>query len=542
MGTDWVAPATRLVVEDLTVETADGQRVLLDSISLSVEPGERVAVVGASDAGKTLLGRAIVHDLPEGIKTTGGSVRLKSVEDHRERNTERLLSGRAWATMLPQIGSSAIPPLVRIGSLIRDVISWCPGCDQASEALTQECERLLAAVGLGDTPNVHLQRAHELSGGMAARVACAAALATRPSILVLDEPTSGLDPVTRKAIASLFRSFNQLHGVSLILTTHDVWLAVSLCERVFVLRQGQHVGSYQASEVEALPTESYAGRLFSPLRKPADIRRTSTYCPKGEGPVTSAVEAEGIKVVFRAGLWRGAATVALNEVSMAIVPGTALGVVGPSGSGKSTLVLTCAGLLRPNMGRVMHEGLDVYGDRSRGHTSQRFVQMVFQNPFAALNPRRTIGDSLSVMLRRRKGVTAGTSGGTQAYLDLVKLPSAVSTEVPGRLSGGECQRACIAACLAAGAHTLILDKPLNMLDPIVQEEIIELLVSLREDGSLSYLLVSHDLALVSRLCEHVLVLSEGTVVETGTTMEMLKNPKHRVTQELVGAYPWRSSL
>ncbi len=542
MGTDWVAPATRLVVEDLTVKTADGQRVLVDTISLSVEPGERVAVVGASGAGKTLLGRAIVHDLPEGLQKTSGTVCLKAVEDHRERSTEPLLSGRACATMLPQIGSSAIPPLARVGSLIRDVISWCPSRDQSSDAVMQECEQLLTAVGLGDTPNVHLRRAHELSGGMAARVACAAALATRPSILVLDEPTSGLDPVTRKAIASLLHSFNQLHGVSLILTTHDVWLAASLCERVLVLRQGQLVGSYQTSEIEALPTESYAGRLFSPLRKPTDIRRTSSYCPRGKGTVTSAVEAEDIKVVFRAGLWRGVATVALNDVSMAIVPGTALGVVGPSGSGKSTLALTCAGLLRPNMGRVMHEGLDVYGDRSRRRTSQRFVQMVFQNPFAALNPRRTIGESISIMLRRRKGDTARTAGGTHAYLDLVRLPSAVSTEVPGRLSGGECQRACIAACLAAGAHTLILDEPLNMLDPIVQEEIIELLVSLREDGSLSYLLVSHDFALVSRLCEQVLVLSEGTVVETGTTTEMLENPKHRITQELVGACPWRSSL
>ena len=505
MGTDWVAPATRLVVQDLTVETADGQRVLLDTISLSVEPGERVAVVGASGAGKTLLGRSIVRDLPEGVRPKSGSVQLDTVNGRREQNAEPLLGGRGWATMVPQIGSSAIPPLARVGSLIRDVISWCPGCDQASEALTQECEQLLAAVGLGDTPNIRLRRAHELSGGMAARVACAAALATRPSILVLDEPTSGLDPITRKAIASLLRSFNQLHGVSLILTTHDVWLATNLCERVLVLRGGKLVGSYQASEVEALPIESYAGRLFSPLRKPTDIRRTSTSRARGDGDANAAVEAKEIKVVFRTGLWRGAATVALNGVSMAIPPGSALGVVGPSGSGKSTLALTCAGLLRPNTGHVMHEGLDVYERSGRRRTSDQLVQMVFQNPFAALNPCRTIGDSIAVMLRRRKGDAAARAGGTRAYLDLVRLPSAVSTEVPGRLSGGECQRACIAACLAAGARTLILDEPLNMLDPIVQEEIIELLASLREDQCLSYLLVSHDFALVSRLCEHVLL-------------------------------------
>lgn len=254
------------------------------------------------------------------------------------------------------------------------------------------------------------------------------------------------------------------------------------------------------------------------------------------------LEAKNIRVEYRVGVPWLHRIVALDDVSLSLCEGTSVGVIGPSGSGKTTLALACAGLLRPSQGQVLHEGLDAYERWTRRATRGPLpVQMVFQNPFAALNPRRTIGAWLAKIFRLRNDQQWNKGQIPEDCLTMVNLPPTVSSAFPGQLSGGECQRACIAACIAAGARALILDEPLSMLDPIASEEVLDRLLTLQRSQGWAYLVVTHDLWVVSKLCQEVLVLSEGRVTEQGTVTTVLEKPQHPVARQLVEAIPWKNA-
>lgn len=262
MGTNWVATAAHVSVRGLVVATRDNDRVLLDGIDLAIGPGERLAIVGASGAGKTLLARAIVGVLPESIRIKTGSIEVSpavstAANDRNDRESIR-------ATMVPQIASSALPPLSRTLPFISAVVRWSQSV--VGEDATKKAVNLLETVGLGKMSEVRYKRPHQLSGGMAARVAVAAALATSPSVLIVDEPTNGLDPPNRKVMCSLLLSINRDHGTSLIVATHDIWLVAQLCPRALVLEQGRVVALRDPWDFAKGEAESYTARLFKPLR------------------------------------------------------------------------------------------------------------------------------------------------------------------------------------------------------------------------------------------------------------------------------------
>ncbi len=513
----------QLGVCDLVLVGRESGRVLLDHISLNLSPGQHVGTIGPSGAGKTLLARSLIGLLPFGVVLKEGRVHSSSGEDSDGESS----SGRRLASMVPQTPLNALSPTIPALRLVADVLQWSHGYDK--DAAQSHAMDLLREVRI-DAQSYH-KRPHQLSGGMAMRVAIAAALATRPWFLVLDEPSSGLDPIVRRELADLLLNVADQAGTTLVVVTHDLWMVSYLCKRVVVVEHGRIVADGDLGELSATRIGRIAHEQARGVRTPLAQASTPSLPQHDAAPV---LRLRGVSVEYRvAGSLRRRVR-ALSDVSLTLRAGESVGVIGPSGAGKSTLALVAAGLLRPTHGTVTRSTHGALSESAR-RSSHAATRMVFQNPFATVNPRHTIGRWLSRILtqgrcsrKRRRSVAE--------LLDVVGLPEAVRDARPAQLSGGQCQRAVIAACLASDVDLLVMDEPVSMLDPVARDEVIGVLSELRRIQCWSYLLVSHDISPVTRLCDHLIVLSEGGVVEHGPLDKVLASPRHELTWQLLEAY------
>ena len=605
---DRLVGSTPLIeVRDLRIWSGSERhrRSITTGTNLVVMPGETVGIVGESGSGKSLTARAVMRLLPQGVSAEG-SVRYRGRElmELPENQMRRLRGGDV--SLMFQDPYTMLNPLLRCGEHVAEMLADSGGERRRREWMRQDTLRRLAEVGIHD-PLVARRYPFQLSGGMRQRVALAAALAKDPQLLIADEPSTALDVTTQAEILNLLRSVQRSRGMGLILITHDLRVAFTTCDRVYVLYAGSQLEVGAAEPIEREPLHPYTlGLLLSepsvhqrlgelaaiPGAVPAanDVadrcpfvprcRWAADVCRAGPPPLLE-VEADRLSACVRIGdirsemhelrdrvlslaaegtpvegarlaavddvvktfdVGRGRHVEALKGVSLTIGPGECVGLVGESGSGKTTLGRCFVGLETPTAGRIEIDGTDAsdYGALSKDarvrlrHT----VQMIFQDPYSTLNPRHTVGRTLTEALQQT-GVGARRAGTTAVaeLLDRVGLPSSFAHRKPAALSGGERQRVAIARALAVQPRLLICDEPVSALDVSVQAQILNLFRSLQEDLQIGYLFITHDLAVVRQVADRIYVLFKGEVVESGPADEILSQPKHAYTRQLMASVP-----
>ncbi|MGQ4617199.1 dipeptide ABC transporter ATP-binding protein [Nocardia sp. R7R-8] len=523
-----------LHVEDLRVRyrSDTGPVTALDGVSLTVARGEVVALVGESGSGKSTLAHAVIGLLGANAEIAGGTVTFDGavVDTGSERALRRLRGARIG--FVPQDPGLSLNPVRRVGAQVAESL-LVHGLAERKAARGRAIE-LLADAGL-DRPELRAaQYPHELSGGQRQRVLIAAALACAPDLVIADEPTSALDATVARRVLDRLAEQIAARGTAVLLITHDLAVAAERADRLVVLNGGEVVESGPTAELLATPRHPYTKRLLaaSPSLGPTDGYREPK--PRTGEPLLVLRE---VHKTFRA--HGGDSVTAVSGVGFELGRGETLSLVGESGSGKSTTARIALRLTEPDRGEVTFDGQPLSRARgSRLRALRKRFQVVYQNPYASLDPRWRVGAIVEEPLRAFGiGNRAQRRDRVAELLTQVALPAGFAQRRPAELSGGQRQRVAIARALALHPELLVLDEPVSALDASVQAQILELLDRLQTELSLSYLFISHDLAVVRRISDHVAVLRHGRIVESGRTAEIFGDPQHEYTRELLSAIP-----
>ncbi len=535
-----------LEVQDLAVAYRDAagqaQRVV-HGVSFSVAPGEVVALVGESGSGKTTTAQAVIGLLADNGHREHGSIRLQGTEVSGWPAARwNAIRGRV-VSLVPQDPTMSLNPVRTVGDQVGEILRIHGLRDRtAVEARVLE---LLARVGLSQPALRARQYPHELSGGMRQRVLIAIAIALRPALIIADEPTSALDVTVQRRILDLIDALRRETGTAVLLVTHDLGVAADRSHRLVVMQGGRIQEQGPTLELLRNPQSAYTRRLLAdaPSLAPAP-RRT----PRPATADDWAIEVEDLVQEFAApghasahgrGIFR-----AVDGVSLRVRRGSTHAIVGESGSGKTTTIRAIVGLGRPTAGRIRIEGTEVTGLRGEAlRQLRRRVQLVYQNPFSSLDPRQSVFDIIEEPLlnfdplpadeRRRR---------VHDMLERVGLPTGVLQRRPHALSGGQRQRVAIARALVLQPQVLVLDEAVSALDVTVQAQILALLAQLQQDLGLTYLFISHDLAVVRQIADTVSVLRAGRVVDAGSVEEVFQRPTSDYTRELMDAIPGKRSI
>jgi peptide/nickel transport system ATP-binding protein len=508
-------------------------------LDLTVGVGEIVAVVGESGSGKTTTANAVIGLLPRNGRVTGGSAVVDGVETAgASEKALRRLRGSVVG-LIPQDPMVGLNPTQRVGTQIAEAVRLrgVRGPDVEREVL-----ELLGEAGIPDPETRIRQYPHELSGGLRQRVLIAIALAGRPRLIIADEPTSALDVTVQKRILDHLAGLVRDQGISLLVITHDLAVAADRADRVVVMQRGRVVEEgdprsilvdpqhdYTRKLIAAAPGLSHGGRIVPRFQ----VRREEL-----PAPILTLIDvSKTFPVRDRRQGARGFN--ALEGVSLQVPRGRTHALVGESGCGKTTTLRIAMGLEPATRGSIELDGTDVTAlSWRRFRPLRRKVQLVHQNPFAALDPRYTIKQSITEpLVAFGVGDRRSRTRRARELLDAVSLPTTFLDRLPTELSGGQRQRVAIARALALEPELLMLDEPVSALDVSVQEQILELLAGLQADLGLSYLFVSHDLAVVSEISHTVSVMQAGKVVEEGPVCDVFTKPEHPYTRELIDAIP-----
>ncbi|WP_448810016.1 dipeptide ABC transporter ATP-binding protein [Agromyces bauzanensis] len=531
---------TLLDISGLTLDLPNGRR-LLDGITLSVAAGETVGLVGESGSGKSLTARSVLGLLP-GRAMTGGSVRLDGHEVLGAGTRELLELRRRSAAMIFQDPRAGINPMRTIGDHLTESLRLGEG-RPAGEAKARALQ-LLAAVRL-PRPQEHLrQYPHEFSGGMLQRVMIAGALTGSPKLLICDEPTTALDVTTQAEIIAVLAELRAKRGMGMLFITHDLNLAASICDRVYVMNAGRVEEQGDARRVFREPTAAYTKRLVAATPtiavEAAELPDATSSARRAQSArAEPMLEASSLSKTYTR---RGKTPVrAVAEVSIEIPRGGALGVVGESGSGKSTLARMIVGLEQVDAGDIRIAGRSrsvLPRTRTERLARARSVQMVFQDPYLSLDPRIVAGRAIEDALRLHTRLGAREARGrVLELLGQVGLDERHANAQPRTLSGGQRQRVAIARALAIEPDVLVMDEATSALDVSVQAQVLDVVAAIRRERGLTVLFITHDLAVMRRVCEETVVMRTGEVVERGRTRELLSNPQHPYTRLLIDSVP-----
>ncbi len=541
-----------LEVRDLEVayRTEGRLRPVLHGVSFAIAPGERLAVVGESGSGKSTTAAALLGLLPGSGRVTGGSVAFKG-EDITRPARERLLRLRGREVgLVPQDPMSNLNPVLRVGRQISETLA-AHGVAQGAAARDRAVE-LMAEAGIPDAARRARQYPHEFSGGMRQRVLIAIALACAPELLVADEPTSALDVTVQRQILDHLETLRAARGTSLMLITHDLGLAADRADTVVVMSAGEIVEAGPTAQILRDPQHPYTRRLVEAAPSVASARaraevRTGARAPVAETPPAPEgrpqddvlLRATGLTKRYRLRGQRGEEVTAVDDVSFAVDRGRTTAVVGESGSGKTTLSQLVLGLERPTAGEVRIDGEVVETARgARRRAIRRAMQPVFQDPYASLDPTYSIERIVDEPLRvARVGDRASRRRRVAELLDQVALPGSLAQRRPNELSGGQRQRVAIARALALDPRLVVCDEAVSALDVLVQEQTLTLLADLQDRLGLTYLFITHDLAVVRQLADDVLVMQRGQVVEEGSVAAVFAEPRTACTRALLDAIP-----
>ncbi len=555
-----------LDIRELTVEfaTRNGTVAAVRNIDIAVGKGETVGIVGESGSGKSVTSYAVMRILDRAGKISTGRVEFSGVALHdASEATMRDLRGRE-ISMIFQNPRAALNPIRSVGRQIEDVlVRHAQATSQTAKAKSIE---MLRVVRINDPEGRYHAYPFELSGGMCQRVVIAMALACQPRLLIADEPTTGLDVTTQKAVMELVTELTRVRAMSTILITHDLGLAAQYCDRVVVMEKGCVVETAAAAEIFRSPAHPYTRKLVRATPRPgiairdllpvemgeAAGRERQAAEPVAEAPLLSVKDL--VKAYDRAGSawikapWRRAepaeatAFRAVDGISFTVGHGESVGLVGESGCGKSTTSSMVMRLIDATSGAIVFDGEDIAATPAKmfaGHPMRPRLQMVFQDPTDSLNPRFTSARAIADPLYRLGGVTREDEARerVEQLARQVGLPLDLLDRFPHQLSGGQKARVGIARAIALQPRLVILDEPTAALDVSVQAVVLNLLMDLKADLGMSYLFVSHDLNVVRLLCDRVIVMRGGRIVEEGRAEAVMSAPRESYTRELIAAAP-----
>ncbi|MFE6923994.1 dipeptide ABC transporter ATP-binding protein [Nocardia sp. NPDC057663] len=548
-----------LEIRDLDVGfTTDGKPVpAVRGVNLTVFPGQTVAIVGESGSGKSTTAHAIIDLLPGTGEVTGGQI-LFDGKDLTKASAKEIVAIRGSGIgLVPQDPMSNLNPVWKIGFQIRETL--VANGIATGDAARKRSVELLAEAGMADAQRRVNQYPHEFSGGMRQRALIAIGLSCRPKLLIADEPTSALDVTVQRQILGHLEQLTSELGTAVLLITHDLGLAAERAEHLVVMYRGRVVESGPALQILRDPQHAYTKKLVNSAPSLAAQRMSSSR-------QRAAVRAQAVEVAEAGDLvgdtvldvrnltkafkirgkrpWQSTDFVAVDEVSFTVERGTTTAIVGESGSGKSTIAQMVLGLLEPTSGTVAFDGKDVAKLDSRGAFAfRRRVQPIFQNPYGSLDPMYSIFRTIEEPLRVHKiGTSKEREAVVRDLLDKVSLPSSVLRRYPNELSGGQRQRVAIARALALSPELVVCDEAVSALDVLVQAQILTLLNDLQAELGLTYLFITHDLAVVRQIADNVLVMRAGKVVEAATTDEVFAAPEQDYTRALLEAIPGRELL
>ena len=572
-------PENLLEVRDLTITPAGAETPVLHDVSLSLAPGERVGLIGESGSGKSLTAQSVMGLLPDELHARG-QVHLQGHSGNLLEANEKTLAGLRSdiVSMVFQEPMSALNPLMRIGDQIAEVLRIHGKVPRAQ--IQTRVRELLHDVHMPDPDSARFAYPHQMSGGQRQRVMLAIALANSPRLLICDEPTTALDVTVQKHMLDLIAERVAAVEAGLLFITHDLAVVAGICDRVVVMYRGRIVESGSVDEIFTAPKHEYTrgllassdlestddrGRLFTPktalaysgpqveeaepqpdARESQDSEDGAASAKEGNGAASAKESAPLIEVsdvtrVFRGrGLFgRGRSRVtALGGIDFTVASGARLGIVGGSGSGKSTLLNILSGLDRPTTGHVRVGDIRVEAASSQALRRLREnLQIVFQDPFASLDPRMRIADIVAEPLIAASVDKDERTARVEEMIAAVDLDADSLRRYPHQFSGGQRQRISIARALVTRPQILVADEPVSALDVSVRAQVLNLLTDLVDEYALTLLFVSHDLGVVKHLCSEVIVMKSGQIIESGATEDIYANPQEEYTRSLIAATP-----
>jgi peptide/nickel transport system ATP-binding protein len=515
----------------LTFAGRDGERAVLNGVSLSVSPGEIVAVVGESGSGKTLLARSILRLWPNGARCTGGSIRLRDTDLLTLSDAQMRRVRGAQIGMVFQEPMMSLNPALKIGFQLAEGLrlhTLLP-----PEQIRARLLETLASIGFADAASCFERYPHEFSGGMRQRLMLASVLSLRPQLLIADEPTTALDAVIARQVLDTMVSASRELGTAVLLVSHDLSAVCRYASRVIVMRAGRVIESGRTEDVLLAPRDPYTRALLEALPK----RHARAALPQSE----TVAELRAVRVGYRRRArlgWRSHETEVLRGINLTVRKGETLAIVGESGSGKTTLGRALLGLTPVSSGTVRLLGAEITSAAQRLPLDvRRRAQLVFQDPFASLDPRMRVGDIIGEGLRAERLPAAERNARVNALLEDVGLSSEHAQRFPHELSGGQRQRVGIARALVAEPALIVADEPVSALDVTVQSQVLALLEKLQARFGFALLFVSHDLGVVSQVADTITVLRHGRMVEWGPADRVLESPRHPYTRTLWSAAP-----
>jgi peptide/nickel transport system ATP-binding protein len=534
-------------IEDLSVSfsTDAGAVKAVDGVSLTVAPGEVLAIVGESGSGKTVTAKTILGLLPE-TATASGAVILRSRDGATEADVisidkRRLRQVRGTdVAMVFQEPSTALNPVYPVGWQIAEGLR-AHGRLSRKEARAKAIE-ILDRVGIPEPEKRVKYYPHQFSGGQKQRIVIAMALVLNPGLIVADEPTTALDVTVQAEILDLLRRCRDEFGAAIVLITHNMGVVADLADRVAVMYQGKLVEQAEVRTLFAAPQAEYTRKLLAAVPKIGQglVATQDRAIARAERPLAApVVQARDLRIQYPGRLGRPG-FVAVDGVSFDIRPGEVLGLVGESGSGKTTIGRAIAGLNRVSGGSLQVLGLEMNGVRERQFRKVRSdLGFVFQDPASSFNPLLTVAECVAepLVVHGRASSAAAARRRVDELLEAVQLPRAYGDRYPHELSGGQRQRASLARALALEPTLLIADEPTSALDVSVQARVLELFAELQREFGFASLFISHDLAVVDHLADRIAVLHRGKLVEEGTGAEVLGSPREPYTQRLLASLP-----
>lgn len=523
-----------LTIDKLSIDYhgAQGPQPGVRDLDLQVRRGEFVAIVGESGSGKSTTAAALIGLLADNARISQGRIDFAGHPLHAldERTWRRLRGTRIG--FVPQDPGLSLDPVKRIGAQVSEALTVHGVPRREAQARSLE---MLAQVGLRDVERLARRYPHELSGGMRQRVLIAIAMVNRPELIIADEPTSALDVSVQRQVLDHLQALAEERQIAVLLITHDLGVAMDRAERVIVMQHGRIVESGNTRQIFLQPHHPYTRQLLDAAPSLRQAQPGQRPTARDSAPLLS-VSGLGKQFAGSPG-----APAAVADVSFELARGTTVSLVGESGSGKSTTARMILRLETPSAGTVLYAGDDVHRKDALGlRQYRRRVQVVYQNPYASLDPRFTLEQIISEPLRAFAiGDRQSQRRRASDLLARVGLSVGLLDSRPEQLSGGQRQRVAIARALAVEPELLVLDEPLSALDASVQRQILELLAELQRELGLSYLFISHDLAVVRQISDQVVVMQAGRVVEQGPGEQVFGNPASEYTRRLLEDVPGR---
>ncbi|MFD1608210.1 ABC transporter ATP-binding protein [Oceanobacillus luteolus] len=530
-----------LQVDNLHVSFISNQEVFeaVKGVSFDIKKGETLGIVGESGSGKSVTARSIMRLLPSPPSMmTDGSIEFsgKMISTFNDKQMEAIRGKEI--SMIFQDPMTSLNPTIKVGKQIDEMLMKHQ--QLSTQAAKERTIEMLKLVGINNAAERYNQYPHEFSGGMRQRAMIAMAVACQPKLLIADEPTTALDVTIQAQILRLMKKMQKQFGTSIILITHDLGVVAGMCDRVIVMKEGEIVERNTTEKIFSSPQHPYTQKLLNALPRLHEKKqpKNESLLPEDINPNQALVEVKDLKKEFP--LRNGQTLKAVNSISFSIQPGETLGLVGESGSGKSTTGRLLLQLQKETDGEILYKGMAINRLKKKEVKQiRKEIQIIFQDPYASLNPRMKVMDIIghSLDVHKLYKTKAERKARVEELLELVGLDKAHAMRYPHEFSGGQRQRIGIARALAVNPKFIVCDEPLSALDVSIQAQVVELLKDLQEKLGLTYLFIAHDLSMVKHISDRIAVMNAGKLVELAESEELYSNPIHPYTKSLLSAVP-----